>query len=167
MPPIQRVYISAGSNLGNRKANLEYALQSLTKRGVVPTEMSSYFETEPVGFFEQPWFLNIAIKLETRLAPYELLDLCQEVENSYGRVRNLTKGPRTLDLDILLYDDIVVNQLRLVIPHPRMSERKFVLVPLAQIAPEVLHPVLKKTIRSLLEACSDPSVIRPYVEDGF
>jgi 2-amino-4-hydroxy-6-hydroxymethyldihydropteridine diphosphokinase len=157
--PIHKVYISGGSNQGDRRANLEYALEALKTAGIV-SKASSFFETEPVGFLDQPWFLNLAIELETRLAPMELLELCQEIESSRERVRLFANAPRTLDLDILLYGDLVMKDKRLTIPHPRLAERRFVLKPLAQIAPEVFHPALKKTIRSLLEICSDMSQVR-------
>ena len=153
---MQRAFILAGTNLGDRKANLEFALSSLAKGGTV-RKTSSCFETEPVGFLDQPWFLNQAIELETPLAPSELLSLCQNIESSCGRVRTFPNAPRTLDLDILLYGDCVVDQENLIIPHPRLAERRFALEPLAQIAPEFMHPVLKKSIRSLLEKCPDSS----------
>jgi len=155
----QKAFISAGSNLGDRKANLEFALSSLAKHGIV-SKISSYFETEPVGFADQPWFLNLAVELKTRLAPSELLLLCRDIEKDCGRVRTFPNAPRTLDLDILLYGDAVINQKDLTIPHPRLCERRFVLVPLAQIAPDVRHPVLEKSIRSLLQACADRSEVR-------
>ena len=154
-----QAFISAGSNLGDRKANLEFALTSLAKGGTV-SRVSSYFETEPVGFSDQPWFLNIAVEMQTLLKPPELLSLCQDIETSCGRVRTFPNAPRTLDLDILLYGDAVINREDLIIPHPRLPERKFVLKPLAQIAPDIRHPVLKKSIQSLLEACPDVSVVR-------
>jgi 2-amino-4-hydroxy-6-hydroxymethyldihydropteridine diphosphokinase len=152
-------YVSAGSNLGNRKTNLEFGLKSLEKWSAV-LNVSSYFETEPVGFADQPWFLNLAIELETRLTPYELLSLCQNTEIACGRIRSFSDAPRTLDLDILLYGSIIMSEEGLVIPHPRLQNRKFVLIPLAQIAPHVMHPVLKKPIRSLLEVCPDSSEVR-------
>jgi 2-amino-4-hydroxy-6-hydroxymethyldihydropteridine diphosphokinase len=117
------------------------------------------FETEPVGFSDQPWFLNQAFELETLLTPSELLSLCQTIESSCGRIRAFPNAPRTLDLDILLYGDIVICQEDLIIPHPRLAERRFALEPLAQIAPDFMHPVLKKSIRSLLEACPDSSQV--------
>ena len=154
-----RAFILAGTNLGDRKANLDFALSSLGKGGIV-LKTSSHFETEPVGFLDQPWFLNQAFELETSLAPSDLLLLCQNIELSCGRVRTFTNAPRTLDLDILLYGDIVVNRQNLIIPHPRLPERKFALEPLAEIAPDFIHPVLKESIRSLLEKCPDLSRVR-------
>ena len=154
-----RTYISAGSNLGNKMANIEYALDALADAGSI-SQVSSYFETEPVGYTNQPWFLNLAIELETRLAPSELLRLCLGIEASRDRKRSFPNAPRTLDLDILLYGDIVVREENLMIPHPRLSERRFVLEPLAQIAPDFVHPVLKQSIRSLLETCGDTSQVR-------
>ena len=158
---LHKAYISAGSNLGDRLANLEFALVSLKKSAIV-SRVSSWFETEPVGFADQPWFLNLAMELETNLAPLDLLALCQAIEENCGRIRTFRYAPRTLDLDILLYNDTILNDPKLTIPHPRMAERRFVLVPLAQIAPEIIHPVLKKSIRLLLEACADPSGIRVF-----
>ncbi len=152
----QKAYISVGSNLGDRKANLKFAMSFLAKKAIA-LRNSSYFETEPVGFLDQPWFLNIAVEMETRLTPSELLSFCQEIERSRGRVRTFPNAPRILDLDILLYGDEIINREDLIIPHPRLSERRFVLEPLAEIAPDVLHPVLKKSIRSLFEACPDRS----------
>jgi len=155
---MHKAYISAGSNLADRKANLEFALDSLAKGNTVK-KVSSYFETEPVGYLNQPWFLNLAIELESPLSPLQLLALCQQIEASCGRVRTFSNAPRTLDLDILLFDDIMINEEKLVIPHPRLSERRFVLEPLAQIAPEVMHPAMKKSIRALLEECPDHSKV--------
>jgi 2-amino-4-hydroxy-6-hydroxymethyldihydropteridine diphosphokinase len=154
-----KAFILAGSNLGDRRANLDFARSSLAKKGTV-RNISSCFETEPVGFLDQPWFLNQAIELETQIEPSELLSFCQSIEAACGRVRTFPNAPRTLDLDILLYGDAVINQEDLVIPHPRLQERKFVLAPLAQIAPEVVHPVLKKSIQFLLEICHDSSEVR-------
>jgi 2-amino-4-hydroxy-6-hydroxymethyldihydropteridine diphosphokinase len=159
MSKLKKAFISAGSNLGNRRANLDFALSSLAKGGTV-SKISSCFETEPVGFPDQPWYLNIAVELETRLAPSELFFFCRSIETACGRVRTFPSAPRTLDLDILLYGDDVINEVDLIIPHPRLSERNFVLAPLAQIAPDVRHPLLKKWIRELMETCSDRSEVR-------
>ncbi len=159
MTVLVKAYISAGSNLGDRRANLEFALNALTRGGTV-VRRSSYFETEPVGFADQPWFLNLAIELHTPLAPMNLLLFCRSVESECGRVRSFPNAPRTLDLDILLYGDRILRAEGLIIPHPRMAERRFVLEPLAQIAPDVIHPVLKKSIHALLETCADTSEVR-------
>jgi 2-amino-4-hydroxy-6-hydroxymethyldihydropteridine diphosphokinase len=159
MSGMQKAYISTGSNMGNRKGNLDFARRSLAMVGNV-LKSSSYFETEPVGFLDQPWFFNQAIELETQLTPSGLLSMCQSIERSCGRVRTFPNAPRTLDLDILLYGDVVINREELIIPHPRLPERRFVLEPLAQIAPDIMHPILKKSIKSLLDACRDPSRVR-------
>jgi 2-amino-4-hydroxy-6-hydroxymethyldihydropteridine diphosphokinase len=139
--------------------HLEFALTALARQAPV-NKVSSFFETEPVGYRNQAWFLNIAVEIKTRLFPMDLLHLCNRIETSSGRVRTFSNAPRTLDLDILLYDDLVMNEKVLIIPHPRLAERRFVLEPLAQIAPELLHPVLKKSMRSLLEECRDTSEVR-------
>jgi 2-amino-4-hydroxy-6-hydroxymethyldihydropteridine diphosphokinase len=152
-------FLLAGSNLGNREDNLNYAANSLATAGTV-LKISSYFETEPVGYLNQPWFFNQAIELETFLTPSELLLCCQRIETCRGRTRTFPNAPRTLDLDILLYGDLSVNREDLIIPHPRLAERKFALAPLAQIAPDIVHPLSKKSIRSLLEACPDLSKVR-------
>jgi 2-amino-4-hydroxy-6-hydroxymethyldihydropteridine diphosphokinase len=156
-----RVFILAGTNLGDREANLAFARRELATQ-VIVTRSSSCFETEPVGFLDQPRFLNQAIELETELSPRELLAFCQGIETSCGRIRTFPNAPRTLDLDILLYGNAVIQEEALVIPHPRMQDRRFALTPLAQIAPETLHPVLKKSIRMLLEICPDPSKVETY-----
>ena len=153
-------YLSAGSNLGERTANLDEAVAQLDRIGSFVRRVSSVYETEPVGFRDQPWFLNIAVEIETVLSPLELLDHCQAIEQDLGRIRTFQDAPRTLDLDILLYDDLALDSPKLTVPHPRMAERRFVLAPLAEIAPEVLHPILRQTIRTLLDACPDRSDVR-------
>jgi 2-amino-4-hydroxy-6-hydroxymethyldihydropteridine diphosphokinase len=149
-------YISAGSNLGDRKANLNFGAQSLAKGGIV-RKISSCFETEPVGYSGQPWFLNQVFELETLLPPHDLLLLCQGIELSRGRERPFPNAPRTLDLDILLFDNRIIEEKDLTIPHPRLMERKFVLEPFVEIAPEVHHPISGKTIQELLSVCPDLS----------
>jgi len=152
-------YISAGSNIGDREANLEFAARRLGEHGKI-LGLSSFFETEPVGYADQAWFLNQAFELETALTPRELLSLCNEIERDGGRVRTFPNAPRTLDLDILLYGDRIISEPDLVIPHPRMADRRFVLEPLAEIAPDFQHPVEKKTIRELLVLCPDTAAVR-------
>jgi len=156
---VHRAYISAGSNIGDRKANLQFALTSLAQRNRVQ-KVSSCFETEPVGFLHQPWFMNLAVEIETPFNPFELLTVCKSIEAACGRVRTFPNAPRTLDLDILLFDDLVMSDNDLIIPHPRLAARRFVLAPLAQIAPEAVHPVFGKTVRELFEHCEDPSEVR-------
>ncbi len=163
MPPeTHRAYLSLGSNLGDRVAHLEFGVAGLEKDGVRCLRASSLYETEPVGYRGQPWFLNQVLMVETLCTPGELLQECLKIERARGRKRSIRNGPRTLDIDILLYDDLVLKEPGLVIPHPRMTERRFVLEPLAEIAPEVYHPVLVKTIRFLLVSCSDPSSVHLY-----
>jgi 2-amino-4-hydroxy-6-hydroxymethyldihydropteridine diphosphokinase len=157
-----RVYVSAGSNLGDRKLNLDLALDALGKASQV-IQVSSFYETEPTGYLEQPWFLNIAIELESRLTAPAFLDLCHFIESSCGRIRSFRDAPRTLDLDILLFGRDIIRGEKLTIPHPRLQDRKFVLEPLAQIASGVIHPVLNKPIRLLLSECTDSSIVRLWV----
>lgn len=158
----EQVYIALGSNLGDRVAIFDQARQALQEAGGRLLSASSLFETEPVGYQDQPWFLNQVLELETGLSPRELLHSCLDIEASCGRTRGIRNGPRTLDLDILLFGQITVNEPGLIIPHSRMTERRFVLEPLAEIAPEVYHPVLNKTIRHLLSVCPDSSTVRRY-----
>jgi len=152
-------YLSLGSNIGDREAQLREAAGRLAELGQVRL-VSSYYETEPVEFTEQPWFLNAALALETDLLPHELMSSILGIEREMGRERRQKKGPRTIDIDILLFGDEIVNSSELSIPHPAMHERRFVLVPLAEIGPEMRHPVLKKTVRELIEALPEGQVVR-------
>ena len=142
-------YIALGSNLGDRDANLLAALERLGALGTVEA-VSPFFDTEPVGFTAQPRFLNAAARLRTSLAPVELLQGLLAVEAALGRVRLERWGPRVIDLDLLLYDDLISEAPGLSVPHPRLHERRFVLQPLAAIAPHAVHPRLRKTIADLL-----------------
>lgn len=136
-----RVYIGLGSNLGNPEENLREALKMLDRGTEIKvTAVSSLYLTEPVGFEDQPWFYNCVAELETELPPEKLLDILQSIENDLGRVRTIRWGPRTVDLDILLYDKLTIDNDRLVVPHPRMQERSFVMVPLDEIAPLAQFP---------------------------
>ena len=148
-------YLSLGSNLGDRRANLEQALERLKDLGEV-TATSSFYETAPVDFTRQPEFLNLAVALATEKMPKQLLHALLEIERSLGRKRTsaaaAVKGPRTLDIDILLFGSAIIDTAELTIPHPRMHERRFVLEPLAEIAPDLRHPVFKRTMRELRDA---------------
>src|SRR5262245_27329745 len=144
-------YIALGSNLGDRQAFVRQALEALVQAGVQVHRVSTFHETAPVGGpAGQGPYLNAAAEIETDLSPRSLLDLLLKIEHSLGRVRRERYGPRTLDLDVLLYGDQVIHEPGLEVPHPRMHERRFVLAPLAGIAPEVLHPVLRRSVRELL-----------------
>ncbi len=145
------VYISLGSNVGDRAANLQVAIERLRKSGAVQG-VSGFYETEPVELREQPWFLNCVVALETGQSAQELLRRVLAIEQEMGRTRLRDKGPRSIDIDILLYGQDVVEERGLKIPHPAMQERRFVLEPLAEIAPEAVHPTLKKTVRELFAA---------------
>ena len=133
---MHKIYLSLGSNIGETRKNLEEALEMLAEK-VKITAVSSYYETEPVGYKDQSWFLNIAVAGETVLAPYELLSFTQSIEQGMGRVKLIRFGPRNIDIDILLHDDLILNDETLTIPHPRMTERAFVVEPLYEIAPEL------------------------------
>ncbi len=148
---MSKVYISVGSNLGDREENIKEVIKLIDNHPLIKIiKISPIYETEPVGFKDQDWFLNLVIELETSLLPQELLAILEEIEIKLGKKIERKWGPRTIDLDILLYDDIILDLPELQIPHKLMHERAFVLIPLAQIAPNVKHPMLNKTIKELL-----------------
>lgn len=149
---IATAYISLGSNLGDREVTLHRGLELLRERAGRLIAASSFYETDPVGFTEQPKFINAVARLETALAPEKLMEALLAIERELGRDRNATvpKGPRTIDLDLLLYDDRIIDIPGLTVPHPAMHERRFVLEPLAEIAPNAVHPALRRTARELL-----------------
>ena len=147
----KQVYLSLGSNVGDRAANLNTAIKHMDGLGKV-VAVSSFYETEPVGLTSQPWFLNCAIQLKTEKMPRQLLRGVLAIELKMGRRRLQKKGPRNIDIDILLFGNSIVEAAGLTIPHPAMHERRFVLEPLAEIAPEARHPIFKKTVRELRDA---------------
>jgi 2-amino-4-hydroxy-6-hydroxymethyldihydropteridine diphosphokinase len=157
---LHTAYLSLGSNLGDRAANICRAIELLAQRGVCVQKQSSIYATEPVDFEPQHWFLNRVIAVNTALMPRRLLHAAQETERKMGRARLVRRGPRSIDIDILLYGANVIRTPELEIPHPRMAERRFVLVPLAEVAPSLRHPALGATIRELLAACPDQSRVR-------
>ncbi len=151
------VYLGLGSNVGNREEHLRAAIERL--RAVVKVlRVSPVYETDPVEFTQQRRFLNLVVEAETELFPMQLLARTAGVERELGRVRTITNGPRTIDIDILLYGKVVVRSGRLEIPHPRIAERRFVLAPLADLAPELRHPVNRRTVRELLDAAPEQMV---------
>jgi 2-amino-4-hydroxy-6-hydroxymethyldihydropteridine diphosphokinase len=144
-------YLSLGSNLEDREQNLRQALQALRSLGEI-IATSSFYETEPVEFAPQPWFLNCAVALETEKLPRQLLTGVLQIEQAMGRRRTQPKGPRLIDIDILLFGQSIIDTGALIIPHPAMHERRFVLDPLVEIAPDLRHPVFKRTVRQLRDA---------------
>lgn len=158
------MYLSLGSNLGDREKNLRTAIAALAGARVRVTRISSFYETEPVDLREQPWFLNCVAQSETELPPLDLLRALRGVESQMGSRKLVPKGPRLIDLDILLYGSETIDTPELQVPHPRMLLRKFVLAPLAEIAPNLQHPSWKGTVSQLLAQLSDSSVVRKFAE---
>jgi 2-amino-4-hydroxy-6-hydroxymethyldihydropteridine diphosphokinase len=152
-------YLSLGSNLGDREATLSRARQALRER-FAPVRFSSVYETEPVDLTDQPWFLNQVAEVPTDMPPETLLEWVRSLENRMGRRREIPKGPRTLDVDILLYDDRVLLREDLTLPHPRLAERRHVLVPLAELTPGLRLPPAGPTVRQALEKVKDHSQVR-------
>jgi len=154
------IYLSLGSNKGDREKFIARAIEALGACGVSVTRKSSLYETEPVETSSKGWFLNCVVEAQTDLLPPQLMHRLLDIERALGRRRRVPRGPRFIDMDILLYEDRVVSSEQLEIPHPRMAERRFVLVPFAEIGPKVRHPVFRKTIAKLLEETPDRSEVR-------
>ena len=154
------VYLSLGSNLGDRERHLRTAILALPGAGLRVGCVSSFYETEPVDYLEQPWFLNCVVEGEAEVGAVELLRRLRQIETQMGSLKEFAKGPRLLDIDILLYGQATIDEAELQVPHPRMLQRKFVLAPLAEIAPELRHPSWNANVRELLRVTPDASQVK-------
>ena len=154
------VYLSLGSNIGDRERNLRDAVELLAEPELRAVRVSSFYETAPLEVLDQPWFLNAVVEAETDLFPKQLLARVQRIEQALGRRRLKPKGPRTIDIDILLYGGAVIDADELQVPHPRLAERRFVLEPLAELAPNLHHPVTGRTVAEMLLAVARQQVRR-------
>jgi 2-amino-4-hydroxy-6-hydroxymethyldihydropteridine diphosphokinase len=155
-----RYFLSLGSNLGDREKNITDALALLQKQGVEILKISSLYETQPVDFPSQPWFYNQLVEIKTKAQPEAFLELVRKIEQKMGRKRRLKKGPRIIDIDIVLAEDYVIHKKELEIPHPRMEKRNFVLLPFVEISPETVHPVLNESMRTLWQKSNDQSIVK-------
>jgi 2-amino-4-hydroxy-6-hydroxymethyldihydropteridine diphosphokinase len=160
---LKTAFLSLGSNLGGREANLRHALDQLETAGVRIVKRSSVYQTVAQDLRNQAWFLNLVVQVETTLFPRQLLHLLQRIEAQLGRKRNRLKGPRSIDVDILLFGNFIVNTVELQVPHARMHLRRFVLEPLVEIAPELRHPAMHKTVRELLGTVSEQQARRTEI----
>lgn len=158
--------MGVGSNVGDREHAIAEAAVRLVAASFTLSRVSRLFETQPVGGPPQGWYLNGVFGGDTDLTPQGLLDACLDVERAMGRVRSVANAPRIIDLDVLLFGDVTCHAHNLTIPHPRLHLRRFVLVPLAEIAPSIVHPSLRLTVTELLARCTDTSVVRPVSAAG-
>jgi len=159
------VYLSLGSNVGEREANLRAAIAALPPAGIRVQQVSSVYETEPVDYLDQPWFLNAVLEADTQFPAAELLGVLRGIELQMGSKKAFAKGPRLIDLDILLYGNATIDTPELQVPHPRMLQRNFVLAPLAEIAPTLRHPCWSTSAAELLAHSSDSSVVRKFAPE--
>jgi len=157
-----KYHIGLGSNIGERKKNLERAVILLKKNGVQIISESSIYETSPVGYSEQPWFLNQVLEIQAELDPKAFLRMVKEIEKKMGRILTRSKGPRCIDIDILLAENIIVQSKELIIPHPELAKRNFVLVPLKEIANVTVHPILNEKVGDLWRKSKDRSIVRLF-----
>jgi 2-amino-4-hydroxy-6-hydroxymethyldihydropteridine diphosphokinase len=156
---MKQVFLSLGSNLGDRSGNITKALNELAAAGIEVRRVSSFYRTEPVEYRQQPWFINCVAEVATHLLPMQLLSTVQRVERSLGRRRGINKGPRKIDIDILLYGNAVVHSAALNIPHVSMAQRRFVLVPLRELEAGLRHPVTERTVTEMLSETADTSQV--------
>jgi 2-amino-4-hydroxy-6-hydroxymethyldihydropteridine diphosphokinase len=164
---VNTIYLSLGSNLGDRAGNLRAAIHGLEQAGVPVRRLSPVYQTDPVDLVDQPKFLNMVVEAETALMPRQLLARIARLERSLGRQRSVAKGPRTIDIDILFYGTSVIDMPDLIVPHPRIAERRFVLEPLSEIAPDLIHPLTRRTVRAMLAGVSGQKVRKvPFSTPG-
>jgi len=156
---VKQVFLSLGSNIGDRVAHIRQALELLSRAGIDVRRVSSFYQTEPVDFLPQRWFVNCVVEVGTDLMPLRLLKTLQSVERALGRRPGIPKGPRPIDIDILLYENVVVRSALLTIPHERLSERRFVLIPLRELAADLRHPVTQRTVVEMLHDTADTSQV--------
>lgn len=165
-----KVYLSLGSNIGNKNNYLDKAKNQLKAQGIQITKESQLYESEPWGETNQDWFLNQCIEIETDLNPTELYTIIEQIEQNLDKEKITKFGPRTIDIDILLYDssrsEFTINHSQLIIPHERLTKRQFVLIPLNEIAPNLVHPIDKKTIKELQSECEDKSTVRVWIQSN-
>jgi len=163
---MKRVYLSLGSNLGDRVARIREAIEALASAGIEVHRVSSFYKTEPVDFRPQRWFVNCVAEVSTDLMPRRLLKTLQSLERSLGRRPGIPKGPRSIDMDILLYENVIVRSATLTIPHERLGERRFVLVPLGELAGQLRHPVTQRTVLEMLHDTRDTSQVVRLKAEG-
>lgn len=157
------VYVGLGSNIGNKVENCQKAIEKVQQNNKITIiKVSSLYKTEPIGYNNQDWFINCVLELHTLLIPDELLSIFKQIEKDLKRVNNIKWGPRTIDLDLLLYNNLIINKSNLQIPHPQMHRRSFVLTPLSEIAPDIIHPIFSKTAMELLQNLKDEQKVEKY-----
>lgn len=160
---MEKIYLGIGTNLGDRELNLRRAIDKINDHIGTVVHLSSVYETEPVGFSSGDMFLNLAAEVDSIMEPDSMIDKIMQIETLLGRIRKAGRyGSRVIDIDILMYGQTIIKSDLVTVPHPRLHERKFVLVPLCELAPDFVHPLLKKSIRILLDECSDKSFIQKY-----